>query len=69
MRETPGARSQLNGVKTVQKYNDESAKQKVLESLHQFEVALAEMGKGVAQLREAVERDWTPAASNGEGVK
>lgn len=52
----------------MQKYNDESAKQKILDALHHFEVALAEIGKGVVQLREAVERDW-PSAPSVEAVE
>lgn len=47
----------------MQNYNDEPTKQKVIEALRQFEAALLEMGKGVVQLRETVERDWAAAPS------
>lgn len=53
----------------MQNYNDESAKQKVIDALGQFEVALEEMKKGVVQLREAVERDWHGPAPKLEAVK
>lgn len=53
----------------MENYNDESAKQKVIDALGHFEAALDEMKKGVVQLRETVARDWPESASKVEAAK